>query len=175
MDKLKLHSIDIVNNIPICNGNNSNGGNNIMPVKTYSKWAKIKNSLAEFFKFMKNYVRKPINLVELLYLVRPLIYLGFMMSFKKNSFIPVIVNLAIDLIVIYVKRSYDNFEQQKIFSAEYIYRLGRLAVYFLRNPIFTIITQPFIRKLIKVLRFPNFLCDVIMALLSYYTNLYFIL
>lgn len=127
------------------------------------------------FKFLISYAQSSRNLIEILSLLRPLIYLSTMIIFKKRSFIPLLINMLIDFIVLSYKRHDDNFSQQKAFTHEYIYRIGRLGIYFLRQPIFSLITKPFIKKLLRVLRIPTVIVELISNLLSYYTNLYFIL
>lgn len=101
-----------------------------------------------------------------------------MTMFKRKSFIPLLINIVIDIIILRFKNKTDgnvNFEHQKIFSSEYMHRLGRMTIYLLREPIFSLITKPFIKKLLKILRIPKFIADLVMVLLSYYTNIYFIL
>ena len=129
----------------------------------------------DYLNFLKVFLRKKVNIIEILYILRPLIYLSLMVGLKKNSFIPLLVNLIFDFIILKTKRNDEQFDQQKAYSSEYMHRLGRLSVYFLREPIFSTITKPFIRKLMKMLRIPDFISNLVMLLLAYYTNVYFIL
>jgi hypothetical protein len=169
LQKFKSLNVDFVNNTPTLSVG-------LLEASKISIFSKIKKTIMDYLIFLKNFIKKSVNIVEILYILRPLIYLGLMIVFKKKSFIPLLVNFIIDLIIIKTnKRQNENFEQQKAYAYEYMHRLGRLGIYFLREPIFSVITKPFIRKLMKILRFPTFLCDVIMALLSYYNNFYFIL
>lgn len=115
------------------------------------------------------------NLVELLYIIRPLLYLILMSVFKKKSFVPFFVNVLIDAIILKVKRKEEQYENQKIYFQEYKYRVGRLGIYLLREPIFSLITKPFIKKILKVFRLPTFVVDLVLNMLSYYSNIYFIL
>jgi hypothetical protein len=142
------------------------------------KKGKMENLYDEFFNywsFFKMYVGKRINLIELLYILRPLIYLSTLIAFNKKSFAPLIINLIMDFIILKVERKEKSFEGQRAYFCEYSYRIGRLAVYLLRDPIYSFLTKPFVRKLMKILRLPTFITNIVMLLLSYYTNLYFIL
>lgn len=140
-----------------------------------SMYGKIKETIYEYLNFFKNYLGIKINFIELLYILKPFIYLSLMICFDKKNFIPLLVNAVIDILILSIKRHEENFNQQKIYTYEYIFRMGRLGVYFLREPIFSMITSPFIKKILKIIRVPNFIVDIIMNLLSYYTNLNFIL
>lgn len=156
----------------LANGN-SNGGNNLVSQPAF--WSIIKELASENFQFLKLMSGRIENFVELLYILKPLIYLVLMSVFKRKSFVPLIVNVIIDAIIFKIKRKEEHFENQKIYFQEYKYRVGRLGVYLLRQPIFSLITKPFIKKILKVFRVPIFMSDLIMNLLSYYSNIYFIL
>ena len=129
----------------------------------------------DYLEFLKLYIGKKINLIEILYILRPMIYLSLMIIFKKKSFAPLIINIIMDLIILKFERREKNFENQRAYFYEYTYRLGRLSIYLLREPIFSFLTKPFVRKLMKILRLPSFITNIIMLLLSYYTNIYYIL
>ena len=155
----------------IGNGNlkNSNSNNKL------SIWKKTTKTILDYLNFLKIFLKKKVNIIEILYIIRPFIYLSLMVGLKKNSFIPLLVNLIFDVIILKTTRKDEQFDQQKAYSAEYMHRLGRLSVYFLREPIFSTITKPFIRKLMEMLRIPDFISNLVMLLLAYYTNVYFIL
>lgn len=135
----------------------------------------IFKNIKEYFEFLKNYIVKNGNFIEILYILRPLIYLSSMIIFKKKSFVPLIINMILDFIILKFERKEKTFENQRAYFYEYTYRLGRLSVYLLRNPIFSFFTKPFVRKLMKILRLPDFITNIVMLLLSYYTNIYYIL
>jgi hypothetical protein len=98
------------------------------------------------------------------------------MVFGKNSFVPLLINLAIDIIVLRTKkRPNEKFMQQKIYFYEYAYRYGRLNVYLLREPIFSIITRPFIEKILKTFRFSEKIISFLLRVLCYFTKCYYIL
>jgi len=110
------------------------------------------------------------------YILRPVVYFGSIMVFGKNSFVPLLINLAIDIIVLRTKkRPNEKFMQQKIYFHEYAFRYGRLSVYLLREPIFSIITRPFIEKILKTLRFSEKIISFLLRVLSYFTKCYYIL
>jgi hypothetical protein len=118
----------------------------------------------------------PMFIVELLYILRPVIYFAFIVIFGKQSFIPLFVNIAIDLIILKTKkRSNEKFMQQKIYYYEYAYRYGRLSVYLLREPIFSLITKPFIEKILKTFRFSERIINILIRILTYFTKCYYIL
>ncbi len=131
--------------------------------------------IKDYLKFFQFYCRENINIVEIIYLLRPLIYLTTMIIFKKKSFVPLLFNVLMDFIILKVERKEKRFEGQRAYYCEYAYRLSRISIYLLREPIFSFLTKPFVRKLMKILRLPSFITNLVMVLLSYYTNLYFIL
>lgn len=98
------------------------------------------------------------------------------MTFGKQSFIPLLFNMIIDLIVLkYKKRPNEKFMQQKIYFYEYAYRYGRLSIYFLREPIFSIITKPLLEKILKTFRFSERIINFLIRILTYFTKCYYIL
>jgi len=98
------------------------------------------------------------------------------MGFGKKSFIPLFINMAIDLIILKCKkRPNEKFMQQKIYFYEYAYRYGRLSVYLLREPIFSIITKPFLEKILKTFRFSERIINFLLRILTYFTKCYYIL
>lgn len=128
------------------------------------------------FVFGNLFKFNPTFIVELFYILRPIIYFGSIMAFGKNSFIPLFINLVIDVIVLRTKkRPNEKFMQQKIYFHEYAYRYGRLSVYLLREPIFSIITKPFIEKILKTFRFSERIINFLIRVLTYFTKCYYIL
>jgi hypothetical protein len=184
LEKLQMNDLEIQNfQIKKLHNSDQNGNINLNLNSTKynsknksSAWENFLRVISSYLKFFKIFLINKSNIVEILYILRPLIYLSSMIFTNKKSFIPLLINLIIDLIILKSKkRSEHNFEQQKAYHSEYIYRMGRLAVYFLREPIYSLITKPFIRKLLKILRIPKFIVDIVIVLLAYYTNVYFIL
>lgn len=114
--------------------------------------------------------------VEFLYVLRPVVYFSLMIKLGKNSFIPLLVNVVMDLVVLKInKRTNEKFMQQKIYSSEYSYRYGRLAIYLLREPIFSMITKPAIEKILKLFRFSERITNFLINILNYFTKFYYVL
>jgi len=184
LEKLHMNDLEIQNfQVQKLHDNSQNGNINLNfpSLNTNSKnkkslWQNFLRIFSSYLKFFKIFLNNKSNIIEILYILRPLIYLSCMIFTNKKSFIPLLINIIIDLIILKNnKKSDNNFEQQKAYHSEYIYRLGRLAVYFLREPIYSLITKPFIRKLLKILKIPKFIVDIVIVMLAYYTNVYFIL
>jgi hypothetical protein len=134
------------------------------------------NALTSLLRFIYTYaLRNKTNWVELLYLLRPILYLSSMIYFGKKSIYPLIVSIIIDAITMKVQKSHSTFTESKIYYSEMMYRMNGLGTYLLREPIFSIITKPFIHKLLRILRLPQSLVDLALEMLTYYTNIYFIL
>jgi len=82
----------------------------------------------------------------------------------------------IDIIILRTKkRSNEKFMQQKIYFHEYAYRYGRISVYLLREPIFSLITKPIIEKILKTFRFSEKIINFLIRILTYFTKCYYIL
>ena len=114
--------------------------------------------------------------VEILYILRPLIYFTLIYFFGKKSFIPLIVNIAIESFILKCnERKDEKFMQQKIYFYEYKYRFSRLSIYLLREPIFSLFTRPFLEKFLKTLRLPDKIVNFLMNVLEYFTKFYYVL
>jgi len=128
-----------------------------------------------FFRFLFRYLSKYQNLIEILNLVRPLIYLGMLMVFKQKSYLPLIVSLIVDIIILKFYRKEEKFVQQKIFSFEYNRRYFGLFFYIMREPIFSNFTKPLVKGFLSKIWISPWIIDLILNLLSYFTNFYYIL
>jgi hypothetical protein len=160
--KMELDSLQLSN----LNGKNSFG----------DFLRKFKNTFLEYYLFFKHFLKDKYNFVEILYILRPIIYLGLMLFFNsKKTIIPILINLVLDIIILKFKRQEPSFSKQKVFSHEYVYRVGKMAVYLLREPIFSVITKPFILRILRILRLPNFVVTIVQMILRYYTLIYFIM
>jgi hypothetical protein len=125
-----------------------------------------KNNNSEFYYKLK----------ELLYLIRPVIYMASLILFKKNKFFSLLISLVIDYLYLDSNlSSKGNFSKQKIYYAEYIYRYRRLYIYLFREPIFSSITIPLIRKVLVFLRMPESIIRWAELILNYFTKYYYIL
>jgi hypothetical protein len=133
-------------------------------------------ALSSMLKFIQCYLlRNKTNGVELLYLIRPILYLSSLIYFGKRSVYPLAICGIIDLITFKVNRPIETFTQSKIYTSEMLYRMSGMTTYLLREPIFSILTKPFLLKLLKILRIPQSVINLILDLIAYYTNIYFLL
>jgi len=96
------------------------------------------------------------------------------MMFKQKSYLPLIANLIMDIIILKVKRKEEKFTQQKIYTFEYKRRFLGMFFYFLREPIFSSFTKPFVREVLSFLWIPTQLIEIGLNFLSYLTFFYFI-
>ena len=159
---MKLPKNDANSTIDSINVNlNVNADNSTVIVQQKS----IYNRLLEFLS----------NYKELLYLFRPVIYMASLICFKKNKFVPLLINLTIDFVVLRNNNFTGKFSKQKIFHSENLYRVRQMVFYLLREPIFSSITLPFVKKLLSFLRFPDRLVGLIINFLEYFSKLYYIL
>jgi hypothetical protein len=133
-------------------------------------------ALTAVLKFIYSYtIRHKGNSLEVLYLIRPLLYLSSMTYFGKKSIYPLIISAVIDIATMTYKRNTNKFTQSKVYFFESSFRISSLSVYLLREPIFSLITKPYLLKLLKILRIPQTIVNLVLDLLTYYTNIYFIL
>ena len=128
-----------------------------------------------FIKFIYKYLSNFHNLIEVLNLIRPLVYLGLVIYFKQKSYLPLIASLIIDIIILKYYRKEDKFIHQKIFSFEYNRRYIGIFLYFLREPIFSNFTKPFLKGFLSKIWMSQWIIDLLLNLLSYFTNCYYIL
>ena len=122
-----------------------------------------------------NYIKNIKNITEILEIIKPIIYLQTIILSNKKSIIPLIIRMILDIIILIIKRKENNFTKQRIYNYEYLNRISKLMIYFLRQPLLSLITKPFIRKILKILKLNKKITEIIMSMLNYYTNLYFIL
>lgn len=116
---------------------------------------------------------------EILYLLRPAIYLSLLSIFRENTIIPLIINIVID-ILIYLSRmeiTQENFKEyginflvQKLNFYEMRLRNKKFFLYFLREPIFSSFIKPLVVKIFDIIFLPKFIKNSILSLLEYYTN-----
>jgi len=112
---------------------------------------------------------------EFLYLIRPVIYLSTLICFKKNKLIPLVVSMVIEYMYMDSKGyKGNNFSKQKIYYAEHLYRQRRLLLYLLREPIFSYVTLPSVKKVLSFIRLPETIIRWVEEILKYFTKLYYI-
>ncbi len=120
---------------------------------------------------------------EVLYLLRPAIYLSLIAVFNNNKIIPLIINICLD-ILIYLARmeiNSNNFMEygmsflvQKLHYYEMKFRNKNFLVYIFREPIFSGFIKPLLIKILNVIFLPEFIKNIIIELLDYYSNYVFI-
>ena len=96
--------------------------------------------------------------------------------FKKNKFFSLLISMMMDYLYIDSNlNSRGNFSKQKIYNAEYMYRYRRLFIYLFREPIFSSITIPVIKRILRVLRMPESIMRWIELILNFFTKYFYIL
>ena len=127
------------------------------------------NNLVNINKKNKYYVG------EILYLIRPVIYITLLIIFKDNKIIPLIINIIMDIVIYFSrmeinKENYKNFKlnflTQKIHFLEMKFRNKNFFIYIFREPIFSSITIPLLQKIFNILHLPNFITNFILNILD---------
>ncbi len=121
--------------------------------------------------FILKLIREKDSMKEVLYLVKPLIYLLSLLKFNRDSSIPFIINIVFDYIIRTEKTSKleGTFTQKYLFNLEQLRRSGKYMIYLLRNPVLYYITKPFIVKLLSFLRFSD---SLIISITEFMENIY---
>ena len=189
--------LGIDKNIFIDNISNTNDINNIilpihgnlfLPVKEKINNNKYKNKFINDLintenqnKIIHNkkYINKMNYVGEILYLLRPIIYLTLLTLFKGNKIIPLIINIILDIVIYFSRieinrnnyKNYGfNFLIQKTHFLEMNYRNKNFFVYIFREPIFSFIIIPLIQKIFKILHLPNFIIKTILNIMDNFSN-----
>jgi len=130
-----------------------------------------------------NYINKVYYVGEILYLLRPIIYLTLLSIFRNNKIIPLIINIIIDIVIYFsrMKISQNNFKNfgltflsQKIHYLEMKFRNKHFFVYIFREPIFSYIIIPLITKTFQILHIPNFIVNIVLDIMENFSNISFI-
>ena len=163
-------------------------GNLFLPIKEEIKNKKYKNKFINDIIntecqnkiiYNKNYINRINYVGEILYLLRPIIYLTLLTIFKENKIIPLIINIILDIVIYFSRfeinrnnyKNYGfNFLIQKIHFLEMKYRNKNFFVYIFREPIFSFIIIPLMTKIFKILHLPNFLVKIIIDILDNFSN-----
>ena len=131
------------------------------------------NNLVNINKKNKYYVG------EILYLIRPVIYITLLIIFKDNKIIPLIINIIMDIVIYFSrmeinKENYKNFKlnflTQKIHFLEMKFRNKNYFVYLFREPIFSYIIMPLTQKILNFLPIPEFITNIIMNILENFSS-----
>ena len=108
---------------------------------------------------------------ELLFIIKPLVYLLSIFQFSKDSSYPTIINIILDILT-KGKRTNNlegTFSQKYLFNLEQAKRSSKYVIYLLRNPIFSYFTKPILQKLFSIIRLSDSFSSSIIGLLE---NLY---
>ena len=197
-DFLGIDKSKYIDNIININQNNINGindinsailpiqGNLFLPIKDKINNNSYKNKFINDIIIQNNkniydikYINKVHYVGEILYLLRPVIYLTLLAIFKDNKVIPLIINLVLDIVIYFSRieinrnnfKNYGlNFLTQKIHYLEIKFRNKNFFVYLFREPIFSFIIIPLINKIFNILHMPNFIVKIILDIMENFSN-----
>ena len=161
-------------------------GNLFYPLKNNSKLNKLLNNKEQNknINIKQNYFNSKENikniikqldkkyLSEIIYILRPFIYLNLKLKFYNKPIIPFLINIILDCIIFFWKKDYLknlNFTQQKVYHFEKIYRKINLILYFFREPIYSNIIYPILLNIFSLLHLPNLIQEIINDFLEYFT------
>ena len=160
-------------------------GNLFLPIKEKINNNKYKNLFSNNLileikkenKLIK--INKKYCIGEIIYLLRPVIYITLLIIFKDNKIIPLIVNIILDIIIYFSRLEINkdnykkfklNFLLQKINYLEMKFRNKHFFAYIFREPIFSYIIIPLTEKIFNILPIPNFIVRIIMNILDNYSS-----
>ena len=179
---------NIINNNDINNVIVPVQGNLFLPIKDKVNNNKYKNKFIDSIINQEEENSKPNNSIyinkihlvgEILYLLRPVIYLTLLAMFKNNKIIPLIINIVLDIVIYFSRieinknnfKNYAfNFLVQKIHFLEMQFRNKNFFIYLFREPIFSFIILPLIKKIFIILHIPNFIVEVILDIMENFSN-----
>ena len=179
---------NIINNNDINNIIVPVQGNLFLPIKDKINNNKYKNKFIdsiinqeeENIKSNNSQYINKIHLVgEILYLLRPVIYLTLLAMFRNNKLIPLIINIVLDIVIYFsrIEINKNNFKNyafdfliQKIHFLEMQFRNKNFFIYLFREPIFSFIILPLIKKIFIILNIPNFIVEVILDIMENFSN-----
>ena len=173
------------------NDNNNNiilpyQGNLFLPIKENN--IKYKNKFIDEL-IIENKDEKNISKInkyyigEILYLIRPIIYISLLIMFNNNKIIPFIINIIMDIVIYFSrieinKENYKNFRinflTQKILFLEMHFRNKNFFVYLFREPLFSYIIMPLTKKILNFLPIPRFIINIIMNILENFSSFTYI-
>ena len=160
-------------------------GNLFLPIKEKINNNKYKNLFSNNLileikkenKLIK--INKKYCIGEIIYLLRPVIYITLLIIFKDNKIIPLIINIILDIIIYFSRLEINkdnykkfklNFLLQKINYLEMKFRNKHFFAYIFREPIFSYIIIPLTEKIFNILPIPNFIVRIIMNILHNYSS-----
>ena len=159
-------------------------GNLFLPIKEKINNNKYKNKFIndliadnnEFTIIKKN---NKYYIGEIIYLLRPVIYITLLIIFKDNKIIALIINIILDIVIYFSrmeinKENYKNFKlnflTQKIHNLEMQFRNKCYFVYIFREPIFSNFILPLTEKILNFLPIPNFIVNMMMNILDNFSS-----
>ena len=163
-------------------------GNLFLPIKDKRNNNKYKNKFINEILIQddnnKNiceskYINKIHFVGEILYILRPIIYLTLLSIFKNNKIIPLIINIVLDIVIYFSRidinrnnfRNFGfNFLIQKVHYLEMKFRNKQFFIYLFREPIFSFIVIPLIKKILNILYLPNFIVEVVLDIMENFTK-----
>ena len=163
-------------------------GNLFLPIKEKISNNKYKNKfINELIGDNKeeNYlaIKDRYYIGEIIYLLRPVIYITLLILFKDNKIIPLIINIVLDIVIYFSRRdinkdNYKNFKlnflTQKIHNLEMQFRNKSFFVYIFREPIFSCFIMPLTEKILNFLPIPNFIIKMVMNILDNFSSFTYI-
>ena len=163
-------------------------GNLFLPMKEKINNTKYKNKFIDEL-ILENKEEKMISKIniyyigEILYLIRPIIYISLLIIFNDNKIIPFIINIVMDIVIYFSrieinKENYKNFGinflTQKIHFLEMHFRNKNYFVYLFREPLFSYIIMPLTQKIFNFLPIPKFIVNIIMNILENFSSFTYI-
>ena len=163
-------------------------GNLFLPIKEKINNTKYKNKFIDEL-ILENKEEKMISKIniyyigEILYLIRPIIYISLLIIFNENKIIPFIINIVMDIVIYFSrieinKENYKNFGinflTQKIHFLEMNFRNKNYFVYLFREPLFSYIIMPLTQKIFNFLPIPKFIVNIIMNILENFSSFTYI-
>ena len=121
----------------------------------------------------KNLFKKVLSISdigEIVYILKPIIYMTLYVTLRNNPGISMIVNAILDFIVFIFQKKTKNltFSISKAYKNEMFFRKRKLLMYLLRKPIFDNFTMPFIIKIFTIIKLPNIVVQFILQIINYY-------
>ena len=163
-------------------------GNLFLPIKEKINNTKYKNKFIDEL-ILENKDEKRMSKInryyigEILYLIRPIIYISLLIIFNDNKIIPFIINIVMDIVIYFSrieinKENYKNFGinflTQKIHFLEMHLRNKNYFVYLFREPLFSYIIMPLTQKIFNFLPIPKFIVNIIMNILENFSSFTYI-
>ena len=163
-------------------------GNLFLPIKEKINNTKYKNKFIDEL-ILENKDEKNVSKInryyigEILYLIRPIIYISLLIIFNDNKIIPFIINIVMDIVIYFSrieinKENYKNFGinflTQKIHFLEMHFRNKNYFVYLFREPLFSYIIMPLTQKIFNFLPIPKFIVNIIMNILENFSSFTYI-